>query len=118
MVWRVEGSTLPCIVQDTLAACACSFVEILLELGFNNGVPIDEAFYNSHISGRHNPDITSDLFPDWSEERRERFADDKEGRFRALAGSCFAHLCSRAPVAVCVGCPHVQIRIHIACTHK
>ena len=61
-------------------------MEILLEVGFNKGVPINEAFYNAHISGRHNPDITSDLFPDWSEERREQFADDKEARFRALAG--------------------------------
>jgi hypothetical protein len=66
--------------------CLSSFVEILHEVGFNNGLHIDEAFYNAHISGRHNPDITSDLFPDWSEERREQFADDKEARFRTLAG--------------------------------
>ncbi len=63
------------------------FTDILLELGFNGGVPIDEAFYNCTISGRHNPDITADLWPDWSVERRERFSDDKEARFRALAGA-------------------------------
>ena len=63
------------------------FTGILLELGFNGGVPIDEAFYNRTISGRHNPDITADLFPDWPEDRRERFADNKEARFRALAGA-------------------------------
>ena len=73
--------------HDCALLAARRFTEILLELGFNGGVPIDEAFYNRTISGRHNPDITRDLFPDWPEDRRERFANDKEARFRALAGA-------------------------------
>lgn len=35
----------------------CSFQNILVEVGFQDGVPIDEAFFRKHISGRHNPEI-------------------------------------------------------------
>lgn len=50
------------------------------------GEPIDEAFYRAHISGRHNPDIAADLFPDWPEEQRTAFYEEKEQRFRDMAG--------------------------------
>lgn len=44
------------------------------------------ACYRVHISGRHNPDIAADLFPDWPEERRTKFVDEKEARYRRMAG--------------------------------
>lgn len=33
-----------------------------MEAGFNGGVPIDEAFFRQHISGRHNPEIAGGCF--------------------------------------------------------
>lgn len=59
---------------------------MLIENGFQNGAPIDEAFYRQHISGRHNPEIAADLFPDWPEDRRTAFYTEKEQRFRNTAG--------------------------------
>ncbi len=41
----------------------------------------------AHISGRHNPEIAADLFPDWPEDRRTQFYMDKEERFRSMAGA-------------------------------
>ncbi|KAG2494256.1 hypothetical protein HYH03_007611 [Edaphochlamys debaryana] len=62
-----------------------AFQEILQEVGYNGGQPIDEAFFRKHISGRHNPEIAADLFPEWPEERRTAFYMDKEERYRRLA---------------------------------
>lgn len=42
----------------------------------------------AHISGRHNPLIAADLFPDWPEGKRVEWYTAKEARFRQLAGSC------------------------------
>eukprot|EP00897_Mesotaenium_endlicherianum_P007451 jgi/Mesen1/6734/ME000344S06009 len=64
-----------------------SFREMLKDVGFQGGVPIDEAFFREHISGKHNPDIGADLFPDWSEEERTKFTDEKEAHFRNLVGT-------------------------------
>ncbi|GLI68526.1 hypothetical protein VaNZ11_012916 [Volvox africanus] len=64
-----------------------AFQEILAEVGFNGGRPIDEAFFRRHISGRHNPEIAADLFPDWDENRRTAFYLDKEERYRRLAAA-------------------------------
>lgn len=64
-----------------------AFQEILSEVGFNGGQPIDEAFFRQHISGRHNPEIAADLFPQWDEQRRTAFYMDKEERFRKLAAA-------------------------------
>lgn len=66
--------------------CHCiSSMPLCLQLGFNDGKPITEEFFREHISGRHNPDITRDLFPTWDEERRTNFSLDKEARFRRCA---------------------------------
>lgn len=64
-----------------------AFQEILVEVGFQGGSPIDEDFFRRHISGRHNPEIAADLFPTWSDAARVAFYEDKEARFRAMAGS-------------------------------
>lgn len=63
-----------------------AFQEILIEKGFNGGAPIDEAFFRARISGRHNPEIAADLFPDWTVAQHVEFYTDKEQRFRDLAG--------------------------------
>jgi hypothetical protein len=65
------------------------FREMLLEKGFNDGVPIDEPFFRVNIAGRHNPDIMSQCFPSWTKAECERFSDEKEANFRALAGWIF-----------------------------
>lgn len=62
------------------------FKEILLEVNFNDGVPITEEFFAKHISGRYNPDICKDLFPHWTPEQGVQFSVDKEARFCKLAG--------------------------------
>ncbi len=60
---------------------------MLRELAYDAGRPIDEAFFRSRISGRHNPEIFADLFPAMSAAEHEALADDKEARFRALASA-------------------------------
>ncbi|XVF10976.1 hypothetical protein REPUB_Repub07fG0229300 [Reevesia pubescens] len=61
-----------------------AFRELLQEIGFNNGVPIDEEFFIKNIAGRHNYDIAMILFPDYI-PRGIKFLDDKEATFRRLA---------------------------------
>ena len=51
-----------------------------MELGYNGGSPIDEAFFRARIAGRHNPEIAAELFPEWPAERRTAFYMDKEVR--------------------------------------
>ncbi|XP_074303982.1 haloacid dehalogenase-like hydrolase domain-containing protein Sgpp [Silene latifolia] len=60
-----------------------AFREMLLEIGFNGGVPIDEEFFIKNIAGKHNDDIARALFPD-DFERGLKFTDDKEAYFRRL----------------------------------
>lgn len=55
--------------------------EMLLE----QGLEIDKAFYQTRISGRLNPIIIQDILPDLTLEQGEKFAEDKEARFRELA---------------------------------
>ncbi|KAG9452978.1 hypothetical protein H6P81_005882 [Aristolochia fimbriata] len=62
-----------------------AFREMLQEIGFNGGVPIDEQFFIDNIAGRHNEDICHILFPDWDLEKSLKFMDDKEAMFRRLA---------------------------------
>ncbi|KAL8159011.1 hypothetical protein V2J09_000548 [Rumex salicifolius] len=60
-----------------------AFREMLLEIGFNGGVPIDEEFFVQTIAGRHNDDIAGVLFPG-DVERGNKFLVDKETYFRKL----------------------------------
>lgn len=60
-----------------------AFREMLLEIGFNGGVPIDEEFFIQNIAGKHNDDIARALFPD-DFERGLKFTDEKEAYFRRL----------------------------------
>ncbi|XP_024030671.1 haloacid dehalogenase-like hydrolase domain-containing protein Sgpp [Morus notabilis] len=61
-----------------------AFSEMLQEIGFNGGVPIDEEFYIKTISGKHEADIARALFPD-DHERGIKFVEDQEAVFRRLA---------------------------------
>ncbi|GAA0147801.1 phosphatase [Lithospermum erythrorhizon] len=61
-----------------------AFQEMLLEIGYNGGVPIDEEFFVKNIAGKHNEDIATALFPD-DHARGVQFCDDKEVMFRRLA---------------------------------
>jgi beta-phosphoglucomutase-like phosphatase (HAD superfamily) len=62
------------------------FQELLLkEDGFHNNEPIDEVFFRQWISGRANPLITADFFPEWSLEKRAQWSIQKEARFREVA---------------------------------
>lgn len=63
------------------------FRDLLLERGFGGGTPIDPAFFRRHISGRHNPLIFADLFPELPEGARDALIEEKEARFRDLAQS-------------------------------
>ncbi|OVA05674.1 HAD hydrolase [Macleaya cordata] len=62
-----------------------AFREMLQEVGFNGGVPIDENFFIEKISGKHNDEIARILFPDWELQKGLKFTDDKEAYFRRLA---------------------------------
>jgi beta-phosphoglucomutase len=50
-----------------------------------HGLAIDEAGYARHVSGRHNPEIVSDLLPRLDAAGRDALIDEKEARFRELA---------------------------------
>lgn len=62
-----------------------AFRELLIEVGYNNGVPITEDDFVELISGKHNDDIGRTLFPDWDSDKVAKFLDDKEAMFRRLA---------------------------------
>ncbi|GAX76112.1 hypothetical protein CEUSTIGMA_g3555.t1 [Chlamydomonas eustigma] len=64
-----------------------AFQQVLVERGYDGGNPISEEFYRKHISGRHNPEIAADLFPTMPEDQRRQFYEEKEERFRTMAGS-------------------------------
>lgn len=57
------------------------------EMLLTQGLEIDLVFYQTRISGRLNPIIIQDILPHLSLEEGERFAEDKEARFRELAPS-------------------------------
>jgi hypothetical protein len=87
-----------------------AFREILAELGYDGGRPISEAFFRQRISGRHNPEIAADLFPAWSQEAHVRFYEDKEARFRALAGAGLRAWCIECAASLAAGTLAVLLR--------
>ncbi|KAM0048397.1 putative sugar-terminal-phosphatase [Helianthus debilis subsp. tardiflorus] len=62
-----------------------AFRDMLQEIGFNDGSPIDEEFFINNISGKHNEELCSVLLPDWDFEKAMKFMVDKEALFRRLA---------------------------------
>lgn len=61
------------------------FREMLQEVGFQGGVPITEEFFIHNISGKENLHIGLTLFPDWDQDKRNKFLQDKEALFCSLA---------------------------------
>jgi beta-phosphoglucomutase len=57
------------------------------EMLLGHGLEIDNVFYQTRISGRLNPIIIQDILPHLTLEEGEKFAEDKEARFRELAPS-------------------------------
>ena len=55
------------------------------EMLLKHGLEIDPIFYQTRISGRLNPIIIQDILPNLTLEEGEKFAEDKEARFRELA---------------------------------
>ncbi|CAN6179756.1 unnamed protein product [Urochloa humidicola] len=62
-----------------------AFQELLLEIGYNNGVPIDDEFFIKNIAGRSDVEAAQNLFPDWELEKGLKFLEDKEAKYRSLA---------------------------------
>ena len=58
------------------------FQDILVQYGYNNSEPITREFFDEHISGGHNILLGKFLWPDRSQEFRDKFADEKEALFR------------------------------------
>ncbi|QLE58983.1 HAD family phosphatase [Nostoc sp. TCL26-01] len=54
---------------------------------WKHGIEMDETFYKSRISGRLNPEITSDILPQLSTVEGLKFAEEKEALFRQLASN-------------------------------
>lgn len=49
------------------------------------GIQADHAYYQTHISGKLNPDIVADILPQLSQAQARAFMFDKEARFRQVA---------------------------------
>uniref|UniRef100_A0A7N0TIR3 Haloacid dehalogenase-like hydrolase domain-containing protein Sgpp n=1 Tax=Kalanchoe fedtschenkoi TaxID=63787 RepID=A0A7N0TIR3_KALFE len=62
-----------------------AFQQLLLEVGYNGGVPITEEFYVKDVCGKHNDVLGPYLFPDWDVRKSRQFLDKKEALFKKLA---------------------------------
>ncbi|MCL6527041.1 MAG: HAD-IA family hydrolase [Thermaceae bacterium] len=56
-----------------------------LEALASYGIQADHAYYQTHVSGRLNPDIVADVLPQLSRAEAAAFLQGKEERFRQLA---------------------------------
>lgn len=70
---------------DSDAVNIHAFREMLLEMGYNNGVPISEEFFTQNISGKNTEAIARVLFPDWDIEKAMKWMDVKDVAFRKAA---------------------------------
>nr|GME08517.1 haloacid dehalogenase-like hydrolase domain-containing protein Sgpp [Ipomoea batatas] len=61
-----------------------AFRQVLQQMGYNGGEAIDEEFYMKYITGKHNEEIASSIFPG-DPERGIKLVDDKEALYRRLA---------------------------------
>ncbi|CAM8991061.1 unnamed protein product [Rhodiola kirilowii] len=62
-----------------------AFQELLLEVGYNGGVPIDEEFYVRDVCGKHNDLLGQFLFPQWDARKSTQFLANKEELFKKMA---------------------------------
>ena len=78
-----------------------------MEKGFNGGQPITEAWFTDKLSGGHNPEAIAMLFPGIGDADNAAIADDKEARFRVLAGAW--HLIRRCKATSVQASPRVRL---------
>ncbi|XP_078173795.1 haloacid dehalogenase-like hydrolase domain-containing protein Sgpp [Carex rostrata] len=62
-----------------------AYQDVLSEIGYNNGVPIDEEFFINNIAGRSDEEAAKNLFPDWDLEKGLEIINKKDVRYRVLA---------------------------------
>ncbi|MEM6253662.1 MAG: HAD-IA family hydrolase [Cyanobacteria bacterium P01_D01_bin.156] len=74
-------------LDGTLANTDPLHFQIWQALLSEHGIKVDSPFYDTHISGRLNPDIVRDLLPQLSEQEGVFFSADKEAKFRQLAAT-------------------------------
>jgi len=60
-----------------------AWIEALLPYG----IRADHAYYQTHVSGKLNPDIVADILPQLSKAQGEAFLQSKEARFRQMASN-------------------------------
>ncbi|WP_254568178.1 HAD family phosphatase [Oscillatoria sp. HE19RPO] len=72
-------------LDGTLCNTDPTHFQTWVELLRDYGMEIDEAFYQSRITGRMNEAIIQDLLPQLSPSEGKQLADEKEARFRKLA---------------------------------
>eukprot|EP00882_Tetradesmus_deserticola_P028523 GHRQ01031780.1.p2 GENE.GHRQ01031780.1~~GHRQ01031780.1.p2 ORF type:complete len:130 (+),score=38.70 GHRQ01031780.1:1077-1466(+) len=58
---------------------------VCFNVAFFKPVPSARCWLHA-LSGRHNPEIAADLFPEWPVEQRVAFYEEKEQRFRDMSG--------------------------------
>lgn len=56
--------------------------DIMFQIGYNNGVPIDEEFFIKNIAGRSDEAAAKNLFPDWDLEKGLEVIHKKDVRYR------------------------------------
>ena len=86
IIWSGCSVLLASSVRMNWITFCCSFQDILVAKGYNGGKPITREYFDEHISGGHNILLGKFLWPDWSQEDRDRFADEKEALFREYSG--------------------------------
>ncbi|KAJ4775108.1 haloacid dehalogenase-like hydrolase family protein [Rhynchospora pubera] len=62
-----------------------AYQDVLKEIGYNNGVTIDEEFFIKNIAGRSDEEAAKNLFPDWDLEKGLEVIHQKDVRYRVLA---------------------------------
>ncbi|MER3482445.1 MAG: hydrolase [Meiothermus sp.] len=72
-------------LDGTLADTDRLHEQAWLEALVRYGIQADHAYYQTHVSGKLNPDIVADILPQLSEAEGEAFLEGKEARFRELA---------------------------------
>jgi len=52
------------------------------QIGYNNGVPIDDEFFIKNIAGRSDVEAAQNLFPHWDLDKGLKFLEEKEAKYR------------------------------------
>lgn len=72
--------------------------EMLLKVGYNNGVPITPEFGMANMAGRSNEQIGRFLFPAWDQRRLDAFFAEKEALFARYAAEGLREIAGLTPL--------------------